>query len=472
MSHFTVVRDNIFLIAISILTSTTAWTQDRDFAVVGVSVIPMDVERLLENQTVVVRDGVIESVRDTATTAISADLRQIDGSGRYLFPGLADLHVHIRNEDELTNYLTWGVTTVMHLGGSGQSGKQQLAYRDEIKSGQRSGPNIYTTNRTLDGDPAVGYGAHSVSTGDQARRIVRELKAGGFDFIKIYNNVSLPVFNAIVAEGRAQGLSVIGHIPRAFDPVTALSGGQAAVAHTEELFFTYFGGPRSTRDMPQHYEPDLDRLPALIQVLKDNHVALMPDLAFTFGNFLMWDDVLHYSNDPEYQYLHPDTADGWHGGGISRRAEIENFMLREQWKYDLMQTLTLEFQKEGILQVIGTDASIPGLFPGKAAHRELTELVKVGFSNFDALSAGTKNAGEFVRRHIDPATRFGQISPGYRADFILLDKNPLDDVRNVRLIRGVAVAGRYTGKSTLDQRREAIKARYDRIRSNSEVLLN
>jgi tetratricopeptide (TPR) repeat protein len=151
----------------------------------------------------------------------------------------------------------------------------------------------------------------------------------------------------------------------------------------------------------------------------------------------------------------------WQAGNINRRAQIENFILRGQWKYNLIQRLTRAFQSAGILQVIGTDASLVGLYPGKAAHRELTEFIKAGLSNFDALSIGSRNAGYFVRRYIDKDARFGQVLPGYRADLVLLDENPLDDVRNARKITGVAVNGRYFGKSEIDKHRADLRNRYE-----------
>lgn len=471
MSYPFIARPIAVLLVLAAFALHPAFAQKSDrFAIVGVDVIPMDTERLLEDQVVIVENGVIQSIGDTASTTLPSGLPQIDGSDRFLMPGLADLHVHLRNEDELVNYVAWGVTTVMHLGGSGESGTRQLQYRDEIRSGTRLGPNIYTTDRILDGDPAIATGAHSVDTEDEARRIVRELSANGFDFVKIYNNVSQPVFDAIVEEARLQGLPVIGHIPRSFDPLTALGSGQNAVAHTEELFFTYFGGPRSTENMAKSYEPDLGKLPALIEVLQDNNVAIMPDLCFTFGNLLMWDSLDHLWGDPEFPFLHPATASMWKGGNINRRSNIENFILRGQWKYDLLQRLTSEFQKAGILQVIGTDASLPGLFPGKAAHRELTEFIKAGLSNFEALSIGSRNAGEFVRRYIDEDARFGQVLPGYRADLVLLDANPLEDIRNARAVSGVAVNGRYFDRSELEQRRAGLKNRYAVLSALNEAV--
>ncbi len=211
------------------------------------------------------------------------------------------------------------------------------------------------------------------------------------------------------------------------------------------------------------YRPDLSKIPVLVEVLLDNDVAVMPDLCFTLTNLLMWDGLENIWNDPELIYQHPNTVLDWRSGNINRRREIENFIFRGQIKYELLQVLTREFQEAGVLQVIGTDASLPGLFPGKAAHRELTELVKAGLSNFDALSIGTRNAGEFVRKYIDGSARLGRIEPGYRADLTLVDGNPLDDVRNARKVAGVAVAGQWTDKSELDALRTALAEEYEAL---------
>ncbi len=441
-----------------------------DFAIVGINVIPMDEERVLQGQTVVVMDGTIQSISDAASTTLPADLRQIDGNDRYLMPGLVDLHIHLAGQDELINYLAWGVTTVMHLGASESIGRNMLDYRERVRDGSLLGPNIYTTNRILDGDPPIASGAVSLDSAEAARKAVRDLKENGYDFVKIYNNVSLPVFEAIVDEAQRQALAVIGHIPRGFDTLAAMRGGQNAVVHTEEFFFAYFDGPRSTVNMVQQYEPDLSKLPELIDALVEHKVAVMPDLSFTFTNLLMWDDLELVWNDPEFPYLHPDIASMWEVSNINRRAEIENHVRRDQWKYNLMQKLTRDFQAAGILQVVGTDASLPGLFPGGAVHRELTELVKAGISNFETLAIGSRNAGEFIRRYIDKDVRLGLIAPGYRADFILLDSNPLEDVRNARRLSAVVVNGRFTDKSELDGRRATLRTRFDSLHSVNDAV--
>ena len=439
-------------------------------AIVGVNVIPMDQNHVLENQTVIIADGRITVIGNSDEVMVPDFANRIEGTNRYLMPGLADLHTHLRGPDEYVSYLAFGVTTVMHLGGSQSHGRELLEHRRQIDAGNLMGPNIYATERTFDGDPPASGGAYRFSSPDVARSKVIELKEAGFDFIKIYNNIPYPVFTAIVDEARKQEMPVFGHVPRKFDPLTAMREGQNAVVHTEEFFFTYFKGPRSTRDMDPGYEADLSDIPELVEVLAANDVAIMPDLSFTFTDLLMWDGLENIWNDAEMKYLHPDTVSDWQIANINRRDEIENFVVREQWKFDLMQELTRQFQEAGILQVIGTDASLPGLFPGKAAHRELTELVKAGLSNFDALSIGTRNAGEFVRRYIDEDVRFGKIEPGYRADLVLLTENPLDDVRNTRRIEAVAVNGRWFEKAELDREREILAVRFQALNDvNAQV---
>jgi len=446
----------------------------QSFALVGVNVIPMDEERVLTDQTVVVVDGFVRIIGAQDQTDVPDDIPTIPGDGRFLLPGYADLHVHIAHEDDLLNYLNWGVTTVMHLGGFGVPGPVLLEHKQAIADGRRLGPSIYTTDRTLDGDPPTGNNSLVLATADEARAEVRRLKADGFDLIKAYQSFSRPVFDALVAEAEAQDLAIVGHLPRRFDALDAITGGLNAIAHTEELFFTYFEGPRSTIDMSHDYRADLSKIPALVEAMLENDVAIMPDLSFTFTDHLMWDDLDLLWNDAEFDYLHPATAAMWRSGNINRREGIENFVLREEWKYDVMQELTLRFQDAGVLQVVGTDSAVPGLFPGKALHRELTEFVKAGLSNFDALKIATANGGEFIRKYIDAESRIGLVQPGYKANLVLLAENPLEDVRNARTVEAVIINGRWTDASQLAAQRTQLRANYeeiDRVKSRIELAL-
>lgn len=443
---------------------------DSAIAITNVNVLTMVSDQVLENQTVIIRSGAIESLGASSEIEIPKNALTIEGNGRYLMPGLSDLHVHIRRSDEYINYLAWGVTTIMHLGGSESRGRSILADKQKIANGEITGPNIYTTERILDGDPPTSRGHYKLATEQEAREKVAEMKDAGVDFVKTYNSVSLPVFRAIVDEAKKHNLRVLGHIPRNFDPFKAFDAGLSAVAHTEEFFFTVFKGPRKTKDMDKTYRPDHSKIPAVIDALIENEIAVMPCLGFTFTNLLMWDELDLMWNDPEVNFQHPNTIADWSRENINRRKEIENFIFRGQLKYELMQELTRKFEEAGILQVIGTDASLPGLSPGKAAHRELTELVKAGLSNYQALSIGTRNAGIFAKKYIDPNSRFGIIAPGYRADLILLEDNPLEDVRNARKISAVAIAGNWVEKSQFDSKRAELASRFQTLNDVSAEL--
>ena len=437
-------------------------------AIVGVHVVPMDAPRVLEDHTVIVTEGRITALGPAEEVVVPDDARVVAGHGRYLMPGLADMHVHLRRgSDEYLNYVRHGVTAVMHLGGSEAHGARILEDRRQIDAGEMLGPNIYATQRIFDGDPPLATNSYRLTTPEAARRRTAELKVAGFDFIKVYNNVSLPVYRAILAEAARQDMAVVGHIPRGFDPLIALEG-HKAVVHTEEFFFTYFRGPRSTEDMDRGYRPDLSLIPRLLEVLLEGDVAVIPNLSFVFTNFLMWDGLDNVWMNPELRFQHPATVGAWRAGNINRRKEIENFIFREQIKAGLMQELTRRFQQAGVLQLLGTDSALPGLFPGESAHRELTELVKAGLSNWDALSIGTRNAGEFVHEHIDDEERFGRIEPGYRADLLLVEGDPLEDVRHARRITAVAVRGRWIERSELDRRRSALADRYQILYDLSE----
>ncbi|HUG00863.1 MAG TPA: amidohydrolase family protein, partial [Longimicrobiales bacterium] len=271
---------------------------------------------------------------------------------------------------------------------------------------------------------------------------------------------SREAFDAVVEEAGARGLPVVGHIPRNFDPAHSLGGGLDLVAHAEEFFFTVFGGPRSTSDLDRSYRPDRSLIPGLIELLVGSGVFVIPNLSFSYGIQVMWDGMENVWEDPELAYLAPATVDQWRSGNIDRRVDLANFVFRDRLKYDLMQELTLRFQEAGVPMLLGTDAAAPTLFPGRSAHRELRELVKAGLTHAEALRVGTRNAGDFAALHLRDEERFGRVAVGYRADLVLVDGDPLDDVRNAARISGVMVRGRWLERAEIDALRAALADGY------------
>ena len=461
------------LLVLSALTPGLATeAHGQTVAFTDVHVVVAESDETLENQTVLVRDGVIEAIGPSSAVEVPAGTTLIEGSGMYLIPGLADMHVHINSRDEYINYLAHGVTTVMSMGAPESRSRRIRDDRDAIRARELIGPTIITTGRILDGDPPTGGGntLWSLASPEAARAAVTEQAEAGFDFIKIYNNVSRESFDAIVEEAHRRGLPVAGHIPRTVDPMHSLGAGLDLVAHAEEFFFTVFKGPRSTRDIDKTYRPDESLIPGIVTLLEESGVWVIPNLSFSFSIQMMWDDLDNIWSDPEMAYLSPALESEWRRGNLSRRDHVANFIWRDNVKHELMQELTVTFQAAGIPLLLGTDAPLEALFPGKSAHRELRELVKAGLSNAEALAVATSNAGDYAAARLNRDEQFGRVSVGYAADLVLLEANPLEDIRNAQRIAGVMVRGRWLDRAEIEERRSALSERYSSIRRTRVAL--
>jgi hypothetical protein len=198
-----------------------------------VTVLPMDSDRTLTDQTVIVQGDTIASLAPASAATIPAGAIIVEGRGKYLMPGLTDMHVHIRVPEELLSDLVWGVTTVAAYSGSAET----LRWREAIKAGKQIGPTIYTTAPIVDGVPPISSVHMELGTPAEAVTVADWEKKSGYDFIKVYNNVNWDAYHALIAEAKAQGITVVGHIPRAVGAEEALRSGQQ-IAHAEEFYFT------------------------------------------------------------------------------------------------------------------------------------------------------------------------------------------------------------------------------------------
>lgn len=437
-------------------------------AFTGVNVIPMDAERVLEKHTVIVRDGVITQMGPSASVEIAQGARVIDGRGAYLLPGLTDFHIHLRSTDELISYLAYGVTTVVHLSGAQHGAPDLLRYRAQLASGERLGPMLYASGPLLDGDPAIWPGVSVVAnTPEAARAAVLEQQQAGYDFIKVYNNLPVAALRAATATAHAQGMAVLGHIPRRAGRdqalQQALEAGQDMIAHGEEYFFTYFhSAVDSLLDRGAVPFPDERRIPEAVRMTREAGAAVMPNLSFVAMTRRQLDDIEAVLADPETRYLHPDVLAMWQAQNFTRRSDLERFDRRERAKYPFLKKLTKALNDAGVPLLLGTDASAPALFPGRSAHVELRELVRAGLTPYEALATGTRNAGMFIGEHVRSARPFGTVAPGQQANLILVKENPLNDPDVTLDISGVMVRGRWLARAELDQAREEVAASYGR----------
>ncbi len=233
--------------------------------------------------------------------------------------------------------------------------------------------------------------------------------------------------------------------------------------HGEEYFFTYFYG-----DVDSHLDrgevPFVEetRIPDAVRMTRAAGVAVTPNLSFVAMTRRQLDDMDAVLADPEVRYLHPNVLSRWESHNPTRRADLDQFNKSEQAKYPFLRRLTKELNDAGVLLLLGTDASVSGLFPGKSAHVELRELVDAGLTPYEALTTGTRNAGEFISRHVSSTKLFGTVALGQRADLILLRGNPLINIDNISNIEGVMRRGRWLSNIALEKMREEVAKSYGR----------
>jgi imidazolonepropionase-like amidohydrolase len=459
----------LMLVLAQACTSTTGRTDAcsaQTLAFVGVSVVPMDAERVLEHQTVVVRDGIIADIGPMTTTSVPEDARRIDGRGMFVLPGLTDAHVHLRDPSELLSYLAHGVTTVVHLSGPTGNVSSVLELRDRVERGELLGPTIYTSGRILDGAPPI-YASVStvVETPEEAKRAVDAQCAGGVDLVKVYNNLGAEELRAVTRSAHAHGVTVWGHVPRIDGRSTALQraldAGLDVIAHGEEVFFTFL-----YRDVEAQLDRGMvptvgrDRIDEAVRLIREHGVAVIPNLSFVAMTRAQLDDAKAVWADPEARYLHPAVLETWRQQNPTTRADLPRFDLRERGKRIVLRELTRELAAAGVPLMLGTDASAPGMFPGASAWLELSELVGAGLTPFGALRTGTCTAGAFLRR-VDPrGPASGTVTAGARADLVLLHADPLASIPRADRIAGVVVRGRWFTRDELEARRaKAVRAR-------------
>jgi imidazolonepropionase-like amidohydrolase len=434
----------------------TPATRGQIAALVNVTVLPMTSEALLPGHTVIVRDGRIAALGPTAAVDVPAGAQRIDGTGKYLIPGMTDAHVHLRHQSELLSYLAHGVTTVVQLSGPSDNLLDAVEVRRQVERGDVLGPAIYTSGRILDGDPPIFPGVSTVvQTPEEAERAVEAQLADGVDLIKVYNNLRADVLRAVIRAAHERGATVWGHIPRIDGRSTALQRALTAqldvIAHAEEVFFTL---------LYREVEAQLDRgvVPAIgddqiaeaVRLIREHGATVIPNLSFVAMTRVQLDAPEELLADPEAQYLSPAVFDMWRQQNPTIRPDLPRFDLRERGKRVVVQRLTRALHEAGVPLLLGTDASAPGMFPGKSAWIELSELVNAGLTPFEALRTATSGAGAFLHRFNHQGPSVGTIAVGSRADLVLLDANPMTVISNVARIAGVVVRGKWYTRSQID----------------------
>jgi hypothetical protein len=412
-------------------------------AFVNARVLPMDRDTLLTEQTVLVRNGIIQQVGPSRQVRIPAGVTRIEAAGKFLMPGLADLHVHMDGPraikaELLKMYAVAGVTTILNLRGT----PADLALRSDIRAGKVLGPDMYTAGRFV--NPPF------FNTPDSVEQEVVAQKRAGYDFIKMHGELSREAYARLNAAGRREGIRIIGHAPRMLGIDVVFAERQYALVHAEEFLYDTTGSSRDV-DLPKVEA----RIPEFTRKTAAAGTWVMPNLTGYKVIGLMARDLPSVLARPEMKYLPSAISWGWQPGTnpYTKRFGPEKapgILAR----HALLQKLTKSFHAAGVGLLIGTDGLNVGVVPGFAAHDELQELVDAGLTPYHALRAGTANASRFLTA----SPCIGQVRAGCAADLLLLDANPLRSIGNTRRIAGVMLRGRWVPRAELDRLLESLEA--------------
>ncbi len=412
-------------------------------AFVNVNVVPMDAEGLLERHTVVVRDGRIAELGPADSIEIPSDAERIEAEGWYLMPGLAEMHTHFGSDDrdwekDLFLFLANGVTTVREMWG-----QVRLRWREAIASGAALGPRLYVASPGMDG--AGGHWTSvtpPVTTPEQARRMVAYYRALGYDFIKVYTDLTLEVYQAILEEARAQGIRVVGHVPTRVGLANALAAGQASIEHLYG-----FGDVASSTGWMTTGVLDETRLRELAALVREAGVWVTPTLAVSLVSLGQVSALLQR---PEMRYVSPALK-----GGFAHPTQTPPSRDLSLYEANSKQVLKI-LHDCGVKLLLGVDSGFWYMLPGFSIHDELRLRVEAGLTPYQVLRMGTANVAEFLQSQ-DHA---GVVAAGKRADLLLLQGNPLEDVRNVNRRVGVMVGGQWLSEEWLRERLEEIARSY------------
>jgi imidazolonepropionase-like amidohydrolase len=419
------------------------------------------------NRTVVIRGNRITALGRTGRVAVPKGAQVVDAAGKFVIPGLWDMHVHFAEvERSLPLFVANGVLGVRNMGGKAED---QFRWRDAVKTGMLLGPRIVACGPILDGpQPTAADHYLSIGTPAEGRKAVADLARGGADCIKVYDGLPRDAYFAIADEAKKRAIPFVGHVPVSIAMSEASDAGQKSVEH---LGSVWESSSSIEAEVRSHVDPPITdgnfseyprRIAARGERLLDTHDARKAALLFAklarngtwqvptllFKRVHTHIDDVSRGDDPSAKYVPASDREWW--------SPTKNFLFRYRTPAYITHRKRL-FPKEleivgamhraGVPIMAGTDTNSAYNVPGFSLHRELALLVEAGLTPMEALQAATRNPAKFLGRSKD----LGTVERGKLADLVLLDANPLENIANTERIYAVVVNGRYLPKATLEE---------------------
>jgi imidazolonepropionase-like amidohydrolase len=443
--------------------ATPQMTTDRarDIAITHVTLIDVSSGESRPDMTVIVTGNRITFVGHSRRIPVSSSREVIDARGRFLIPGLWDMHDHALS-DNRAGYsfpllIANGVTGIREMG-SNIPLDDVNRIRHDVESHRILGPRFGAlTYRLLDGRGTQFSQAVEVTDPDQARELVRTYKSRGADFMKPYNLLPRDVYLALVDEAGKQRIPVAGHVPFSMTVTEVSDLGQRTIEHNFDVLISASRNEDSLRaklrTQPQVWPVieaeaaatyDEKKARTLFAHLARNGTWSCPTIAFyRYPSLIRDDSALRL--DSTMKYVPQSAKDQWHTT-FERVAKLFPTAGPGELRYRMRSRIVAEMHRAGVRILAGTDAGAMYSVHGFSLHDELEAMVAAGLSPLNALRAATINPAKFLGRERD----LGTIEKGKLADLVLLDANPLERITNTRKIFAVIADGRYFSREALN----------------------
>lgn len=442
----------------------------QTLSITHVTVIDVTTGKLHPDSTVVIAGKRIASVTAGAGAARRSGT-VVDAHGRYLIPGLWDMHTHVffdrtagdGNDLILPMFVAFGITGIRDMGSALDP---VLAARAAVARGELVGPRMVVAGPMLDGPESSYKAAIAVTTPESGRAAVDTLHRRGVDFIKVQSGVPREAYFAIADEAKKDGIEFEGHVPDSIRAAEAIGAGQRTFEHLIGIFEASspdqdaylkgsYGDKQGTKTVGKllaSYDPVREQ--RIVALIAAKHVWQCPTLFWERGQWLV--DAIDFRKDPDLAYAPRSWVETmWPrmGKGIAASLDTDPLAVRERFvEHEL--GIVRRLHAAGVPFLAGTDTPAGvDVLPGISLHRELERFVAAGFTPLQALQTATINPAVFLGRTAD----LGAVAPGKLADLVLLERNPLVDIRNTRSIVAVIADGQYVSTQRLEQMRVQLK---------------